>query len=114
MASNMALNTGLERAVALGATFSALACGSVFVSVITNFLAGLERSRQHKKNMLKASGSYIHGHNLSQKHLKQAKDIVEREKLRQEKMNQLKFLQDLPENFRQVYSVKLVGKFSAF
>ena len=28
MASNMALNTGLERAVALGATFSALACGS--------------------------------------------------------------------------------------
>ena len=28
MASNMALNTGLEHAVALGATFSALACGS--------------------------------------------------------------------------------------
>lgn len=110
MASNMALNTGLERAVALGATFSALACGSVFVSVITNLLAGLERSRQHKKNMLKAAGSYIHDHNLSQKHLKQAKDIVEREKLRQEKMNQLKVLQDLPENFRQVLFCEARGQ----
>eukprot|EP00435_Cladocopium_sp_Y103_P063445 s211_g25.t1 len=89
MASNMALNTAPERVVALGATF---------------------RSRQYKKKVLKAASSYIHGHNLSKKHLNQVKHIVEQEKLRQEKTNQLKFLQDLPENFRQVLFCEARGQ----
>lgn len=110
MASNMALNTGLERALALIATFSVLSCGSASVSVITNLLAGLERSRQHKKNMLKAVSGYIHGHNLSRKHLNRVKHIVEREKMRQEKMNQLKFLQELPEQCRQVLQCEARGR----
>eukprot|EP00438_Fugacium_kawagutii_P004520 Skav214459 [mRNA] locus=scaffold1870:169113:182014:+ [translate_table: standard] len=101
MSTNMALQTGQERCLAIAATFGALCCGSVSVSVVTNFLARLERSRQCKKQALEAANRYIQDNNLAGAYMKRVKLEVEQEDLRQTKMTHMKQLHQLPEDIRQ-------------
>ncbi|CAK9106982.1 unnamed protein product [Durusdinium trenchii] len=101
MGSNMNLNTGLERGLAILATFTALLIGSLTTSVVTNTLANLNRALQEKRKILNCAWKYCSTHGLSRSYYTKIKKHMEREQLRNERRTCLKTLQQLPKDLVQ-------------
>ncbi|CAE7659296.1 KCNH6 [Symbiodinium pilosum] len=99
MQSNMSLQTGPERALAIAASFLALGVSSIFISSITNTMADIGRERQRKKQILLSVREYCGSHRISSGHTLRIKKYVEREHHRKKSRQlHLELLETLPQD----------------
>lgn len=91
------LNTPAERWLGIIATCCVLLSSSLFVSLVTNTMADVNRKRTRTKEILQAVRTYCGTHGVSFSYTMQIKRYVQREYARNELQQHMPLLQNLPE-----------------
>lgn len=95
---NVELGTSFERWLAIMATFVSLCISSLFISVLTNIMAGVARRTRKMTLILESVRKYCASSGVSLTHTMKIRRLVEREHFRANLQDHMQFLLSLPES----------------
>ena len=95
---NVELGTSFERWLAIMATFVSLCISSLFISVLTNIMAGVARRTRKMTQILESVRKYCASCGVSLTHTMKIRRLVEREHFRANIQDHMQFLLSLPES----------------